>query len=158
MGIALQIKERLPQAFTVYQDLCKSAGVSLIGTCLLIPPQPDDYEVRDKGKMAFQPRHWVACLFTSKGYGRKSKTNPGKDTQAQILKSTKSALSDLRRALEAHRPSNFGDDAWKTDDEKPGKLVSVKINSGAFRVKWEKTESLVYEVFADFERPWYIVA
>ena len=156
MGIAYQLKKRLPQAFAVYETKCKAAGAHLVGTCFLIPPQPADYEVADKPKVVFSTRLWVACLFTSKGYGKKNnaKKNPGKDTPEVILAQTKLALEDFRLQLESYGPSNFNaEETWKTDDEKPGKLLAVKFNSGAFGVPWERTAALIDEMFSGFERP-----
>ena len=159
MGIAVQIKKVLPHAFKIYEDRCKAAGASLIGQCLLIPPQRADYEVKDGFKVVYSHRRWVACLFTSTGYGRRNnaKNNPGRDPVPDIQRQTKTALIDLRQQLEAFGPSNFDDNTrWRTDDHKPGKILAVKFNSGAFGVPWELTEALVSEVFCGFERPWHI--
>ena len=157
MGIAYQIKKQLPQAFKVYNERCAALGIDLAGQCLLIPPQPTDYEVSDHGKVVYSPRRWVACLFTSAGYGRKNRArnNPGRDEPDQILEYTKTALRDFRMQLEAFGPTNFNpDESWKTDDEKPGRILAVKFNSGAFGVPWELTEALIHEVFTGFERAW----
>jgi Macro domain len=159
MGIAYQIKKRLPNAFEMYRDHCSKAGVGAIGQCLLIPPLPADYEVKDGPRVVFSPRLWVACLFTSAGYGKKNaaKRNPGKDGPQKILGYTQTALQDLRAQLEAFGFSNFdSDENWKTDDEKPGRLLAVKLNSGAFEVPWGRTEVLIKQIFAGFERPLHV--
>lgn len=157
MGIALEIKKRLPQAFAVYHQRCVDLGSDLIGQCLLIPPQPADYEVRTRHHLVYSHRRWIACLFTSTGYGKKNRSNPGRDPVDQILTHTKTALGDLRMQLEGFGPSNFNADSnWQTDDEKPGRILAVKFNSGAFGVPWESTEALIKEVFEGFERPLYV--
>ncbi len=159
MGVALQIKKALPTAFKVYNERCRAAGSGLIGTCFLIPPQTADYQVKDGTKVVYSHRRWVACLFTSTGYGKKNdaRNNPGKDSVADIQVHTKTALRDLRMQLEAFGPSNYSIDAsWNTDDEKPGKVLAVKFNSGAFGVPWESTQALIREVFTGFERPFHI--
>jgi hypothetical protein len=74
-----------------------------------------------------------------------------------VLAATKTALGDLRSQLEAFGQSNFGPDKkWTTDDEKPGRLLSVKFNSGNFGVPWEETEIVLASVFGGFERPVYV--
>lgn len=136
---------------------CRDFDTRLLGKCLLIPPQPADYEGRDRSRILYSPRVWVACLFTSKGYGRKQRGNPGRGKPAEILTSTKTALADFREQLEAYGQSNFDPDtSWKTDDEKPGRLLSVKFNSGNFGVPWNDTELTLAEVFGRFERPWFV--
>lgn len=105
-------------------------------------------------------RHWIACLFTSIGYGKPniSKNNPGKDSPVAILKNTRAALEELKVRLEDFGPSNFNEETnWMTDDEKPGEIWSVKFNSGAFGVDWEETRVILEEEFNDFERPWTVV-
>jgi ADP-ribose 1''-phosphate phosphatase len=72
-GIALAFKQRFPDAFKVYRAHCQENGDSLAGTCLII----------DGGS------HYIACLFTSRAYGR------NKDSPEQILTATDSALRDL---------------------------------------------------------------
>lgn len=159
MGIALQIKKVLPHAFKIYEDRCEAAGASIIGQCLLIPPQRADYEVKDGFKVVYSHRRWVACLFTSTGYGKRNnaRNNPGRDPVPDIQRHTQTALGDLRMQLEAFGPSNFDDNTrWRTDDQKPGKILAVKFNSGAFGAPWELNEALVREVFNGFERPWHV--
>lgn len=73
-GIALEFRKKYPAQFEQYKAHCKDHGSSLLGTCLLL-----------RGE-----RHYIACLFTSKAYGR------SKDKPAQILAATKGALGDLQ--------------------------------------------------------------
>jgi hypothetical protein len=135
----------------------------LLGTCLLVPPQPTDYELKESSqysanRIVFRPRRWVACLFTSNGYGnRNAKTkNPGKDKPSDIIKNTRAALADFRRQLDSFDPVNFTEANGATDDERPGAITAVKFNSGAFNVPWDQTEALIKEVFGNFGRGWYI--
>ena len=122
------------------------------------PPKDDKAESRESE--IYYPRFWIACLFTSLGYGRKDMrhNNPGRDTKAKILYHTALALENFRSQLEDFTPSNFDEDtAWDTDDDKPGEIRACKFNSGAFGVPWEETEALIEQKFKDFERPWLIV-
>ena len=125
----------------------------------MIPPQEADYNVyTTDGHDLYQPREWVACLFTSAGWGKgnNSKGNPGKDNPATILGHTRAALVDMRRHLESYGPSNFTEDDWKTDEYKPGQILAVRFNSGAFKVPWQDTRELIELVFAGFERGWFV--
>lgn len=122
------------------------------------PPKDEKAESRDWED--YRPRLWIACLFTSLGYGKKNMrlNNPGRDTVRKILYNTAVALENLRTQLEEFTPSNFDEEtAWDTDDDKPGEIRACKFNSGAFGVPWEETEALIEQEFKDFERPWVIV-
>ncbi|KAF9000171.1 hypothetical protein BDZ89DRAFT_1082429 [Hymenopellis radicata] len=110
-GIAVAFREHFPDAFVVYKQQCKShSKEELLGTCLLIPGE----------------RYDVACLFTSKAYG-KSKSKP-----EQILASTRLAVQDLLRQNTAGK-----------------ELHSCRINSGKFGVPWEDTEAILQEIGAN---------
>lgn len=74
-GIALAFREKYPEQFEVYKIHCKTYGQSLFGTCLLISGE----------------QHDIACLFTSRGYGRR------KDSPDEILGATMTAVQDLVR-------------------------------------------------------------
>ena len=74
-GIALAFREKYPAQYRMYNALCREYGDELIGTCFLIPGE----------------RHHIACLFTSRAYGRR------KDKPAEILAATRLALQDLQR-------------------------------------------------------------
>jgi ADP-ribose 1''-phosphate phosphatase len=83
VGSLLHSDKNIPQAFEIYKDHCKeSTPDELIRTALLIPPQVGD------------PQHFVACLFTSKKYGR------GKDTAQQILNATVPSLEHLTKHMD----------------------------------------------------------
>jgi len=72
-GIALAFRAKYPQAYEQYKSHCDAHGTALAGTCLLIPGD----------------QHDIACLFTSRGYGRR------KDPPDEILIATRSAVRDL---------------------------------------------------------------
>src|SRR5258707_7044701 len=74
-GIALAFRKRYPSQFTVYEDYCELNGRASVGKCLLIPGETHD----------------IACLFTSKKYGR------GKDKPEEILSATRTSVEDLIR-------------------------------------------------------------
>ncbi|KIV82277.1 hypothetical protein PV11_04398 [Exophiala sideris] len=175
-GIAAALRKAVPQAYSIYRAHCKRAKkpYDLLGTCLLIPPQRQDYAHKkdkikdgDDSKATFPPesvvfdkRRWIACLFTSIGYGKSNMAinNPGKAPKETILINTRYALEELRTRLETLGPSNFDErTSWKTDDEKPGEIWSVKFNSGAFGVPWKETREILEQEFAGFERPWTVV-
>ena len=92
---------------------CKEKS-KLPGTCLLIPPQLEDYGSslpadRDGGPKPKRRRlatrsptkkHWVCCLFTSYSYGKPTKLKAGKDPPEKILSNTRAALKDLRAQAE----------------------------------------------------------
>ncbi|KAI4086863.1 MAG: hypothetical protein LQ344_007226 [Seirophora lacunosa] len=93
---------------------------SLVGTCLLIPPCADAPK-----------RFWIACLFTSQGYGKK-----GVDAPDMILEATGKVVRDLGAQVEAYR----------TGEGKMGEMGgcwSVRINSGLFGVEWQRTRSVL---------------
>jgi len=113
-GIALAFQKNYPQAYAVYQAHCASRTPnSLLSTCLIIPPQS-----------GAQYQHWIACLFTSKKYGR------GKDSKEAILDSTDSALQDMLEQFEELK-------------KKPKGVWMCKINSGSFKVPWMQTKKLI---------------
>ncbi|KAJ7693387.1 hypothetical protein B0H17DRAFT_1060001 [Mycena rosella] len=117
-GIATAFQEKYPGAFAKYKNVCRKQGEALLGTCLLI-----------RGE-----HHDVACLFTSKDYGRRV------DAPASILAATRTAVADLL--------------AQNTDPTK--ELHSCRFNSERFAVPWEETEKVLVELGAEmivYERP-----
>ncbi|KDQ49907.1 hypothetical protein JAAARDRAFT_42504 [Jaapia argillacea MUCL 33604] len=89
-GIALAFRSSYPRAYEEYKSYCEAhTAEDIVGTCLLIEG------------IAEEGGHDIACLFTSKKYGR------GKDPKEVILRSTRSAVQDLieknkdRKALSA---------------------------------------------------------
>lgn len=174
-GIALAIHERYPTADKVYEAHCDSKRpdpkswpdrAALVGTCLLIPPQIVDKKVEGHGI-------WIACLFTSYGYGRPTKKKAGKDTKGKIVQQTKNALEDLRKQLEAIEAGemevvgNLQEDGIELKGLRPGKaeivqskmaIYSPKFNAGAFGVKWEETAAIVEQVFDGWNGKWFLLA
>lgn len=163
----------------MYQDICRRVDqpADLVGASLLIPPQPEDGEMKkplspgtddDLGlrnppnlpnDTVVGPRRWIACLFTSIGYGQPNadRNNPGQDPAATILRQTRDALERLRVQLEDIGPSNFHEDTLgRTEGEEPGDIWACKFNS-AFKVDWNETKSVLIDIFNGFERPWSII-
>lgn len=123
------------------------------GTTLLIPPQNTPYG----NKTPKLDNRYVACLFTSHGYGRTV------DPSEIILKHTKSALVDLASqisTLKAKLAVQDGDQNAQNIDNGPdnssemketdskmilGQCRAVRINSGKFGVPWEETKKILEE-------------
>lgn len=117
-GVAASFRTRYPQAYAKYKNHCYSLSHKdkLVGTCLLIEPC-------DKTR----PSHWVACLFTSRGFGKSV------DNEADIVSNTERSLADLSAKLTES----------KDQGQSIGDCFSVKINSGLFRVDWELTKRVI---------------
>ncbi|KAL8668486.1 MAG: hypothetical protein Q9168_006879 [Polycauliona sp. 1 TL-2023] len=107
--------------------------MTLVGTCLLIPPfpitkrptggRPSRKELqRHKNK-----NFWIACLFTSSGFGKNV------DTPDAILQNTARAMRDLKTQIEEMEPKV----------EKRGGCYGVRINSGLFNVPWQDTKKVL---------------
>ena len=117
-GIAKAFKQRYPQAYTEYHDLCKRRRECLIGTAQLIPPTGEG-------------QHFVGCLFTSVYAGRR------KGSPSEILKATKPAMQDLLNKIRD----------WNDSTGAAGRRLSVdqvrmcKINSGLFNVPWDQSKA-----------------
>jgi ADP-ribose 1''-phosphate phosphatase len=158
-GIAKAFKEKYPAAFEVYRSHCRrllsspkytsipnSAVMSNEspntrhtdsrrlrlpeGTTLLIPPQKSDYTLDSQNPIQKPMKHWIACLFTSRHYGRKV------STPNDILVNTELALEDLKIQLSEYA---IGDAETTTKDIskcRPGELWSCRFNSGLFAVEW----------------------
>ncbi|KKY29179.1 putative ladp-ribose 1 phosphate phosphatase [Phaeomoniella chlamydospora] len=157
-GIAKEFKKKYPKAFGIYKAHCDefktkdqrkqstkateipqprgSTTSQILGSCLLIPPSENSGQARK--------RHWVACLFTSSGYGTSFFGKPGKDSQEDILKNTKMALEDLKRQVNMLNQEANGEE---TAVGSPGPLFTCRINSGKFGVEWKETKSVVESVF-----------
>jgi ADP-ribose 1''-phosphate phosphatase len=118
-GIARSFKEQYPEAFEAYRRHCRSAaGNPDTGTCLLLPPMVTDPQR--------QHNHWIACLFTSRGYGRR------KDPPDVIMQNTAEAMAQLLSLID--------------DKAEVRTLRMCKINSGRFGVPWEKTVTALLSV------------
>lgn len=133
-GIALAFRARYPAAFAVYRAHCarSSSGGSrspdhrLVGTALLIPPQAQSRDGKERGR-----GHYVGCLFTSRGYGR------ARDGPEEILRATGPAMRDLMRlVVEEEERTGRG----------VGEVRMCRINSGLFGVPWERSKAVMEEM------------
>lgn len=118
-GIALAFRKSYPSAFMKYAEHCTSLGHDLLGKAFLIPPAPDVEETK---------RHFVGCLFTSRSKGKKA------DSPAKILQATSPAMRDLMVQVKEWNARN-------SLEQKVAEVRMCKINSGLFRVPWEKTRA-----------------
>lgn len=110
-----------------------------LGTALIIPPQPEDYTATDDDSRddndeedddKKRKKHWIVCLFTSRGYGRYvSKPHT-------ILENSVHAIRDMRAQLEKLSDEGKGDE-WDC------KVYSCRFNSGLFRVKWKYSNAVL---------------
>ncbi|KAH8806840.1 hypothetical protein DL96DRAFT_1717522 [Flagelloscypha sp. PMI_526] len=112
-GIALAFRDKYPQQFLEYKEHCAShTKAELIGTCLLLEDPLSG--------------HGIACLFTSKMYGKR------KDKPEAILSATHQAVSDLLAQNTNQRP-----------------LHACRFNSGKFAVPWAQTEDILNALGAE---------
>jgi ADP-ribose 1''-phosphate phosphatase len=126
-GIATAFLERYPGAFAKYKNHCAKHGESLVGTCLLIRGDPHD----------------VACLFTSKDYGRRV------DPPAAILAATRLAVADLLKQNEDPVKELH---AWYVCTILADRILNYsasRFNSERFGVAWEETEKILVELDTD---------
>ena len=147
-----------PAAFTIYRSHCQrllsnpefqhvpsptadktadsdlSTGAKTIrspqGSALLIPPQEKDYKNPAYGK-----KHWIVCLFTSGGFGRR------RSSSEVILSNTVLAVRDMKEQLERLREGHdIGNDV-----SAPTELWSCRFNSGLFGVPWERSRKVLVD-------------
>ncbi|KAI2907878.1 hypothetical protein CBS63078_4729 [Aspergillus niger] len=91
------------------------------GTALIIPPQEKDYE-NDSRK-----RHWIICLFTSRGLGRM--VSP----ENIVLENTELAIADMKEQL----------DRIEDQEGRFLELWSCRFNSGLFGVQWARSREIL---------------
>ncbi|KAL4956007.1 hypothetical protein BDW69DRAFT_192768 [Aspergillus filifer] len=164
-GIAKVFKEKYPAAFKIYKTHCdkyknkkdtfrevdppeEAVSVSTgravrhprtqvqlpEGTALIIKPQQEDYEKEPKKR-----KHWVICLFTSRGYG-KNVDNP--DT---VLQNTELAIANLEEQLVTLESTQaLSGEAGITE------LRACRINSGNFDVPWDHTKRILENATRNF--------
>jgi len=134
------MRKRDPRAYASYHLRCitpptetklAESQSSLVGTALLIPPSNSPVSADSGSTEEWMRDHWIACLFTSKGYGR-NVSNGG-----EIGLNTKNALNDLRKKIHAVQKEH-GKNAV-------GQRWSVRLNSKNFRVPWKQTKSIIKE-------------
>ena len=100
---------QFPAAFNTYKDYCKSRDPEdIVGTTLLIK----------------QSTHWVACLFTSRDFGKRV------DPIDLVLAQTERSVIDLKRQIEGLK---------KESPHQLGGIWSVRVNVGYFGVPWART-------------------
>ncbi|PYH87727.1 phosphatase [Aspergillus ellipticus CBS 707.79] len=145
-GVAKELKARYPTAFEVYRSHChwfthrtRERVVEIDGefrsirapegTCLIIPPQKADYEANEANE-ATDVRHWIICLFTSRGYGRLVSPSD------VVMENTEIAVADMRRQLDKIALDDTIDD-WITE------LWACRFNSGLFGVPWSETKKIL---------------
>ncbi|EED13429.1 phosphatase, putative [Talaromyces stipitatus ATCC 10500] len=143
-GIARVFKHKYPSAYKFYYNHCRALLrekrphtllnsqtndpkiVNLpLGTALIIPPQAQDYSIRQNKK------HWIVCLFTSRAYGR------GVSKPDVILENSVHAIRDMRRQLEELFEHEDGMEQWD------GKVYSCRFNSGLFGVEWKASRKIL---------------
>lgn len=173
-GIAKTFKAKYPTAYKAHNEYCKATAVEkLIGTCQLIPPQQEDYQrATSDSRPPSQKRRmensaarniaakeqkdsnkqWIACLFTSRGYGKATETRPGMDKPDVIVENTRKSLQDLRGQLlllnnehEQGGETTGPKTGSKVQEHGPGELWSCKFNSGLFAVDWADTRKVMEE-------------
>ncbi|PYI07164.1 hypothetical protein BO78DRAFT_469442 [Aspergillus sclerotiicarbonarius CBS 121057] len=137
-GIAKAFRERYPAAYEIYRSHCRKCssgprynyvpadgGTRKIrapeGTALIIPPQKKDYEAGSS------KRHWIICLFTSRGFGRK--VSP----EDIILKNTELAVADMQKQL----------GQLEGGEVDVSELWSCQFNSGLFGVEWAHSKDIL---------------
>lgn len=159
-GVALALKNVLPGAYKVYRDYCrKNSADTLLGFNFLIRPQEGDYDLTPAADgPPTKPRIWVYCLFVSEGYGRRTKTKPGRSKPADIYKHTKKALRGVKDTLlygQWGEMVNRGGDLETDYGPNTDVVWTCKFNSGSFGIKWETTLKVIQEIFAeDGENGW----
>jgi ADP-ribose 1''-phosphate phosphatase len=162
-----------PAAYKAHNEHCKATPIEkLIGTCQLIPPQEEDYSPKvepsrppskrrrvertnesEDQQSTGSKRHWIACLFTSRGYGKPTKKHPGMDKPEIILEQTRNAVRDLRQQLAklgvSEEKVTEGADLKgerAVEQNVLGELWSCKFNSGLFAVEWADTRKVLEEL------------
>lgn len=144
-GIAKALREQFPNAFEVDRQSCREGCPpgehpggkeldKLVGTCHLIP----------SSAVSHAAPFSIACLRTSRGYGRQSKGKASLDSKDVVLQQTRSALQDFRAQLEL-----LGE-----EQQKDIVVWSPHINSGGFHIPWERTQEIIEEVFEGWEGRW----
>ncbi|KAL9097019.1 MAG: hypothetical protein Q9165_000983 [Trypethelium subeluteriae] len=119
-GIAAAFRKQYPEAFKKYKAHCnESSATKLRGTAYLIEPREEDDS----------PKHFIGCLFTSGGKGKT------KDKPDAILERTGPAMQDLLRQV-----------AEVKGTHEIAEVRTCQINSGLFRVPWDKTKTALEEI------------
>ena len=145
-GVATALAKKFPKLAETCQEYCKDHSIEeLLGTCVMAWAEDEDVS----------RTQWVACLFTSKGYGKKTPHHPGKSSPAAITAHTRTALQDLRQQLEDYKDSTPPPGEKHPD---VSQLWACKFNSGFFGVEWAVTEQVLLEVFSGWNGEMKIVS
>lgn len=118
-GIALEFQKRFPDAYKAYQKTCKESNGSMAGGAMM---------------SNLENEHFVACLFTSNGYGKST------DPKAKILENT---AASIRLLLELSGSKGYP-------------FYSNKFNSGLFKVPWEETEAILKPLVEQYKVEWVV--
>lgn len=96
-----------------------------------------------KKKRTEGKKHYVACLFTSYGFGSRGLAPP-----EDVLIYTRFAMRDLLQQVRELRERG-----------ETGKVYMCRFNSGLFRVNWEDTRAVVESVARemDFDEEMFVV-
>jgi ADP-ribose 1''-phosphate phosphatase len=166
-GIAVQLREQFPTAYRMYGNHCSTnSPEDLLGTCLLIPPQPIDYEPAKSSTEGTTGKAkkpvWIACLFTSVGWGKPKpkQGNPGVASKEDVLKATAPALVAMMVEWTNARAGRYAEDEDEDDEEEvpDSAIFCPKFNSGAFGVPWERTEELIRQKWRYMPAKWTVVS
>ncbi|KAI9730268.1 MAG: ADP-ribose 1''-phosphate phosphatase [Cirrosporium novae-zelandiae] len=135
-GVAAGFKTNYPAAYSIYHK--RSRTPTLLGHTLLIPPQYPDVA-------STNPRtHWIGCLYTKPTVG----ASGPKSSPEEIVDATASALESLKGLLEKLKDQLPKEGGGRGDAE--WELHIVRINSGIFNVKWERSVKALVESGLDF--------
>ncbi|KKK18341.1 hypothetical protein P175DRAFT_0499367 [Aspergillus ochraceoroseus IBT 24754] len=141
-GIALAFRNKYPTAFAIYRSFCQNHARNIQdqdvsprtgrkiqlpeGRALIIPPQAQDYDEQGSKK------HWIVCLFTSRGYGRNV------SSAEVILENTELAVADMKKQLQELSESPAGEYDIAVDG-----LWSCRFNAGLFGVDWSLSRQVL---------------
>ena len=162
-GIAFHLKKHVKSSYEVYQTFLIDKQTpqkpgnfstrSVLGECLIIDPA--NCRLLDTGRMQDNANKffWMACLFTSLGYGTRPSTyNPGRSPKEEILQATATAVDHMLRQLTdlydamLHWPENAQHLYFP-----PLELWTCQFNSGMFNVPWEESEAILVKALEQWE-------
>ncbi|KAF1919986.1 hypothetical protein BDU57DRAFT_408085, partial [Ampelomyces quisqualis] len=126
-GIAKAFKQTYPCAYETHRAFCvaqKTAGRDIVGTAQLIRTDERQGEDGHGGGV------WVACLFTSRLYGKR------RDAPGEIVRNTVRAVEMLLELVEKAEHAGY----------EVGEVRMCKVNSGKFGVEWGVTEAALREI------------
>lgn len=129
-GIALEFQKKYPHAFNDYRSFCLNNNqMERTGTAGLSRAHESE-------------EHWVGWLITSEGFGSQ------KDSETAILANT--TMATIEMCMKLYR-------AYPKETFEAIDVYSNKMNSGLFKVPWEKTEISINQVLKHFKRINWVV-